>query len=314
MGQELQENQKLGNVHLYAMKEGDGKKHAPFLIKKEDAKKWNEEQHAIYHTANSFYGTKRKKESIARVNAWFVEVDGIPKEETIAKLKLGLQPSLVIESKNGYHIYWVCFEKDFNLAIKSWDSIIYNRLIPFYSADPKARDLTRILRHPGFFHWKDVSDPFLVKKVFKSKCAYTVYDMAWFYDDLTEKKVQKAFVRASEKSVPMGGTFWTRANSLDCEYALTILSGHPMVDGESFSFTQNSNGNKNILVDGGSCSCWIDKQKLIGSFDEGGPSVVRWLLWYEKRKAPYDEKSSLRKIADLLKSLFPELEEQPRFL
>lgn len=286
------------SVQTYALHDFDVelKLRGAFRINRKDAEKYNREGYGIFQTVNYFLGPRRK-ENLVEINAWFVEIDSGTKESMLAKIKRGLVPTMIVETKKGFHVYW----KAKDGKTENWKDIVQNRLIPFYGGDKKAKDICRILRVPGFLHQKDPSDPFLVKNVFSEKVEYSEAELRKFYKDLGTIKKQKRLHSAHKRLNPTGDDFWSRAWSLNCEEALTRLSGTAYVNHETFDFKINSSGTKNIWVNGKSTSTWIDSDGRIGSFDGGGPTVVAWLKYYT---------NDWKRAIEITKEVFPELNDK----
>jgi hypothetical protein len=297
----------VGNhTQTYALHDSDErlkKERGCFRINRErDAARLNQEGYGIFQTANCYWGKGgRNKSNFKGINCWFAEIDGGDKPAMLEKLKRGLTPTMIVESKNGFHAYW----KAKDATPETWTMIMKHRLIPFYGADKKAADMARILRAPGFFHMKDPAKPFLVKKVWSSRIEYTEMDMLKFYPDEVSKKEAIKKMRATKKAHPMQGDFWDRVWNLNCEYALEKLSGSAHVGFEVYGFKENSTGTKNILVNGKSTSCWVDIEGRIGSGDGGGPSIAQWLNWFHKDYA---------KVVQIIKEVFPECQPQSQQL
>lgn len=101
-----------------------------------------------------------KQAEIVNCPALFIEFDSpITKEE--AELKLASFPvpySILIESRNGYHVYWI-LEKP--TTPKLWRQI-QHRLIEYFESDAGIEDPSRCMRLPGFDHLKEGCEPFLV--------------------------------------------------------------------------------------------------------------------------------------------------------
>lgn len=269
-----------------------------FPIKYDQAKGLNSEGFGIFHTVNNFKGP-RQIPNLTRINAWAIDMDGKnrTKDEMWKVIERGLQPTMIIETKSGFHVYW----KAKDAIAAHWNAIMLDRLVPYYGADPNARDLARILRTPGFFHMKNPADPFLIrelKPISLRKVGYTERQMARFYP--SHAPPESPALREIKREVPKGNTFWDRVFSMDCEYALSILSGHDFVGGEVYTFRRNNSGTKNIYVNGKSTSAWIDAQGRIGSLSGGGPSIYQWLMWFHKNP---------KKVAGMLETAFPELKE-----
>ena len=158
-----------------------------------------------------------------------------------------------------------------------------DRLVFLFGADSKARDLSRILRVPGYMHLKNPAEPFEIKRVWEYPVSYTEEQMIYTFP-IPEREQVDSKVKQELRTVfkSDGNNIWERVYNLDCEQALIRLSGHPAVGCEKFSFRRMSNGNLNILVDSKSTSCWIDRDKRIGSLDGGGPGVWQWVNWYQR--------------------------------
>lgn len=268
-----------------------------FEIKREEAEKWNEQNFGIFWAVNSFRG-RRRIENLLRINAWAVDIDQGTKDEQWAKIRRGLKPSLIVETKRGFQIYFLAVDAD----PENYTHILKDRLTPFYGGDQKAMDLPRILRVPGFYHCKDPKDRFMVERIHHEDIRYTEEDIFYFYrvpKKLATPIVEKRKFRAEFTSAhPDGGSIWERIWNMNCEYALEKLSGHTTVNFEVFTFKKVPRGRLNILVNGKSTSCWLDSDRRIGSSDGGGPSIYQWVRWYGHSK---------EKTLSILKEVFPEL-------
>ena len=292
-----------------------------FAVEPGEAEHWNVDGWGVFATLNSFAGGVRRKENLQRIRAWAVDIDeGEKAAQAKRLLDAPLLPSRIVETKRGYQAHW--FAKSGAVAAH-WDAIVLERLVPYFGADKNARDLCRILRVPGFFHWKDPANPFLVKRVWKLEVAYTEQQIAQAFpwqasrerhqEQLADAQ-RRAHVEAREKArqaaaaagrVP-SQSLWDAIYDLDQREALTRLSGTSIVDGQSYTFRRASRGHYNILVDGDGCSCFVDGNGRIGSMSGGGPTVVQWCKWLGKG---YPE------IIAALKAAFPhlvEIDEQNR--
>ena len=262
----------------------------------EEAATWNapDRRWGIFWTVNTFRGPRRI-ENLERINAWAVDLDAGTKAEQLARLESSpLVPSCVVETKRGHQAYWSA--KDATAG--HWNAIVLDRLVPYFGADKNARDLARILRVPGFSHWKDPADPFLVRKVWQQRVAYREHEIAQAFPAV-ERPTPPAPREMRRADEPSGDTFWDRVHSLDCMEALRRLSGHPAVNGERYSFRRTAGGTHNILVDGKGTACWVDKAGRIGSLAHGGPGIYQWLGYFGH---------SPSRRAEVIKELFPTLE------
>jgi hypothetical protein len=265
-----------------------------FLVENEfTAFDLNDQGYGIFWTVNEFDGS-REIENLVKINSWALDIDTGTKPEMLSRIKLGLHPSMLVETKRGYHVYFNAK----SACPEHWNTIMEEYLIPFYGADPKAKDLARVLRAPGYKHMKNPTEPFeikLVKDFVREGAVYSEKTITDFYRK--SRKQRRKFLREKIESETKD-PFWKAVGNLDCEYALTRLSGHPIVNCEVFSFKENRSGTKNILVNGEGSSCWIDCSGRIGSFDGGGPTIAQYIKWYGR---------SYSEIASVLKNLFSEL-------
>lgn len=254
---------------------------------------FNERGYGIYWVVNDFYGSRRIK-NLKNIRAWYVELDEASKANQLGMIAIcPAPPSLVIESKRGFHLYWNAR----NAKLENY-KIIQRGLREYFGGDENAQDVTRLLRAPGFMHMKDPSNPFLVTIQDNLETTYSEELMQFNYpaSEDTKKPIAPYVHKLMKKH---GTNFWERVFSIDCEQALRRLSGTTFVNGEQYSFKSVGGGKLNILVNGKGTSCWIDADKKIGSSKRGGPRIYDWVRWYG-----YSDKETVR----ILKYMFPELD------
>lgn len=135
----------------------------------EKLRKLNTEGRDIYFTVN---GGGTKKEQINQINAVFVdfdcgrdadknylalsEVEKFKKEKLDSLLDFAITPSIIVETRNGLHAYWLledgCSVDEF--------SDCQLRLIEYFGSDEAVKTPERIMRLPGFYWMKDIHNPF----------------------------------------------------------------------------------------------------------------------------------------------------------
>jgi hypothetical protein len=246
--------------------------------------------YGIFWVVNSFTGARRTT-NLTRINYWFCECDEGTKEEQLRRLQLApLLPSVVVESKRGFHAYWAALDA----TPERWKEIVRWGLVPALKGDPRATDPLRLLRCPGYLHQKDPDDPFMVRKVWETALSYTEEQM------LAAFPSQEPETKPRQESPSEGGTFWERVAALDGRDAIDRVSGSWLVNGEEFRLATQSNGNANIIRehDNHSTPCWIWADGRLGGI-EGGNSIAAFCAWYGHKWSD---------IAEGLKQLFPELE------
>lgn len=262
-------------------------------VSEEQANSANKDGWGVFWTVQQF-SDLRKIANLKKIHAWAVDIDTKNKSQTLEIIMRGLKPSLIVETPGGFHVYFNAIDA----TADNYRSILEDRLIPFYNADPNAKDLSRILRVPEYLHWKNRDAPTLVKVIYECEIAYTEKNIQDYYPARREKFKPYEKSPAKIKNNYCGSNVWDAVGQIDCAEALERISGHEFVNREVFTLRNNPNGTKNILVDGKSTSCWIDKNGRIGSSDKGGPTIAQWLNWYKK-----DYSSVIR----LLREVFPEL-------
>ena len=107
--------------------------------------KLNNLKAGIFVTVNETDGKGRKRENIRRVRAIWGEFDNGPPPS------IPLDPSIIVEtSPKKYHYYWLVDGLSFEQH-----KLIMEQLIEGFGSDPNAKDISRVLRLPGFFHHKE---------------------------------------------------------------------------------------------------------------------------------------------------------------
>ena len=126
----------------------------------------------IYVTVNETDGTGRKRENIVRIRTVFSEDDGgyagpFP-----------LTPTMTVETSPGHrHHYWVVSDNwPADERGRTDFASVMERMVETYGCDKSAKDISRVLRLPGFL-WrkKDKPDnkPFMVRIVEAKGQRYT---------------------------------------------------------------------------------------------------------------------------------------------
>lgn len=261
----------------------------------EQAKKLNQEGYGIHWAINDFR-ERRCDENVYRVRYWVVDIDSGNKEEILFRIRRGLYPTNIVETKNGYHLYFMSIDG----TLENWVEIVSERLVPFYKADKNGIFISRTLRAPNYNHMKDPSNPFLLKQIYSQPSAYKENQILSFYKEDKTTGVKKEFFKRDFKQFlnSVGENFFENVWNLDCEYALSCISGKTFVGGEEFSFRNNKKGTTQIFVNRRPTSCWIDQTGRIGSYSNGGPTILQWLKWYG---------TSSETCIEILKQEFPEL-------
>ena len=273
-----------------------------------EAKQWNERCFGIFAAVQAFAGTTRRIDHCTRIRAWAIDIDEGTKSEQQARIaRSPLSPSSIVETKNGYHVYWYAAD-----GSKELYRPLVSRLVEYFGGDKNARDLARVLRVPGFYHMKNPESPFLVRHVYGPNRARKYYERQMFrtFPPTAEetvvnknKAVHEETKRQYNGAVSGSGNLFDRIYRMDQMEVLRCLSGSSCVDNQVFTFYRVANGNHNIWVDGESTSCFIDEHGKIGSNKQGGPTIIQWLTYP-------DYGHSLGEAVRIVKDYFPHLEEE----
>lgn len=264
-----------------------------------EAESWNKKGYGIFASVNSFKTSRRIETNLERLEFWFVDLDSGSREmQHRAIQSFALVPTYIISTKNGYHCYWKCEGEQ---TVQQYKEIVL-RLIQFMDGDPNAKDVTRILRVPSFYHMKNPKNPYMIHDLgLDSGVAYTASEMDKHLPELAEelKPKPKALTFSDDINCDK---LYSKQSSIHAAVGFEKLSGAPELDGDKITTAQRGDGKFTIFVnDKKVSSCWVDVDGKIGSHDGGGPTVANWINWYHK--------GDWAKTSEVLKKYFPELNE-----
>jgi hypothetical protein len=116
--------------------------------------KLNAQGAGIFITVNRTDFKGRAAEDIKSVRALFVDLDGNPLDPVIAPG--AMQPHIVVESSPGrWHAYW----RVLPLMTHELFTLLQKSIAARFGGDPTVHDLPRVMRLPGFVHFK--GEPFV---------------------------------------------------------------------------------------------------------------------------------------------------------
>lgn len=140
----------------------------------------------VFVTVNETNGKGRKLSNMVRPRVIFQECD------SAENYKFPLEPHLEVETSPGkFHRYWLIEPA----TAPDWDdwSAVMEQLVKNYGSDPNAKDITRVLRLPGFFHMKNPEAPFMVHIVHLGEHpAFTWQEIAEAFPPIAKEKPQQA--------------------------------------------------------------------------------------------------------------------------
>jgi len=138
----------------------------------EEAKRKQQVGCGVFFSPNAF-DSQRRVDNLRQIQAVYVDCDlrhegeSIPDDEFRRRLDDAAQvlvgcnhpPHAIIRTKNGLQAIW-CVEPTAGPEAVNLFHETEGLLINHFDADPAAKDVTRVLRLPGFLHLKNPADPF----------------------------------------------------------------------------------------------------------------------------------------------------------
>lgn len=230
-------------------------------------KKWC----GVFFTVNSIQGNERRQSNVSCVNAWVAEIDGMSKQEQLKLIGLSpIPPSLIVESKRSYQIYF--FAKEGKLENRRK---VMRGVRNFFDWDHKIITEERVLRLPWYNHCKNIDDQFEVWYTLISGTYYTEMEMLLAFPDCVNKLEQAKQLKTYTYEFSNDGGFWNRAKQINARTMLEILSWTKWVNRQTIEVIDNQ-----IRVDKRSTSSWIDERWLIWSHDNWWPFRTNRVTWY----------------------------------
>lgn len=197
--------------------------------------------YGIFFTVNGFTGGKRTGETLTNINGFFCDIDYPDKvnktKESVRQYKQdllmemvaeGLVPTFIVETKNGFHVYWMLPEPIYlntlNPDQQNRLRILYRdieeAILKKFDGDPGAKDIARVLRVPGTIHQKNPEDPFEV--VLSHAHDENVYKFS---------EIQEYFLK---KEAPDTWASTNGENPINEEVKLEIEKRYPKLERPSF--------------------------------------------------------------------------------
>ncbi len=201
------------HVYRYIDQTGESRPPVSSKTRRDDL---NVKGYEAYFTVNGFKGeTDAKKDKCTSINSFFIDIDGRKDPAELEAIKKKLMPTYILETKNGYHLYWLLDEPIYKdeLPAEEWDARvarwerIEQSIVSTLKADPVVKDITRIMRIPDTYYWKKSGDawkkgvenaPFKIKGLHKLDSA--TYSLDTMEDTFPppETNVIPAFPKTTE--------------------------------------------------------------------------------------------------------------------
>jgi Virulence-associated protein E len=166
----------LGDKHTFqTFGEGESKSAKPQILhgtwaEHEKTLTALNETQGIFVTVSQTDGLGRTKTNILAPRALFLDFDGTePDPAKLAKLP---EPSAIVQSKSGKHLYWFLVPGE---PLEDLEPAL-TKLIGYLGSDPACKDMGRVMRIPGSWHHK--AEPFQTQLVsFEPDNRYAIADV-----------------------------------------------------------------------------------------------------------------------------------------
>ena len=210
------------HAYRYLDQTGEGRPPISSVVRND---KLNAEKYESYFTVNGFRkAPNAQKENCSSINAFFVDIDGRKDTDELVEIRKKLDPTFIIETGRGYHLYWVLEmpiykEKlpieEWNRAVAQWEKIEQN-IVTTLKGDPAVKDLPRILRVPNTIYWKKTAGEFKIKIIHQDlKNTYKMEDVEAVFP-IVETAVASVFPtdsRATKASDAQRSAFFEEVNA-----------------------------------------------------------------------------------------------------
>lgn len=128
---------------------------------------WNKKGYDIYFGVNPRPPSQNKKQKdIKDVVCLWLDIDGKDfehgKKEALNRImSFGFHPNIIVDSGNGYHVYWVFDKPIINCNEINVTTIkqILSGLATALGADRQTINLDRVMRLPGTLNFKNIQEP-----------------------------------------------------------------------------------------------------------------------------------------------------------
>lgn len=287
------------HVYRYIDQSGQGRPPISSILKRDDL---NIDGHEAYFTVNGFEDAPNAKlENCSSLNAFFVDIDGRKDLEELEGIKKKLDPTFIIETKKGWHIYWLLDEyifkkdispEDWGKAVARWEKIEQS-IVTTLKADMSVKDIPRILRIPDSIYWKKTDGSFKIKGIYKKIAnRYSMdqveevfpsqKDMA-VYDDIRLNNLKK-YAEDEKKD------FFTRVNR---EFPIDERdSFNALISGKAGTVLPNTRNQALLITASLMKQAGWNKAKAIGHFTDVG--------WHGMEK----ERGGLQEIQNTVNSAY----------
>lgn len=157
----------------------------------------------VYFTPNHISGGRRTEDAVDGLWNFFIDLDAGKdqngsymhlgavderKKEMMAQILKMPKATAVVETRNGYHVYWA-IKPEMKISLQEWKAI-QKRIVELTKSDSAVKDAARLLRMPYTF-WvkadKGKYDTYLTRIVEVTTVAYTPHDLIEEFEKVAEE-------------------------------------------------------------------------------------------------------------------------------
>lgn len=256
--------------------------------------KLNLRGHNIFFTPNQAQAAagKNRLDNLAQINAWYIDIDtksdlaarNDKKGEVLTQIFMhSLWPSLTIETRNGYHLYWL---SDGTATEKNWETIergIFEYFEPV-GADRSTTKIMQLMRVPKMYFYKKGEKGMIEFIPYFSTLRYHGDEemLAKFPASLKPQNSQVSSAVYTPTIIKVNDIF-THVVSLPIADVLAKLSGTTLVKNDILTLQYPDKDKTNVLANGRVSPNWIIKstnQIFSNNADPSGPTILQFLQWY----------------------------------
>lgn len=185
------------HVYRYIDQTGSARPPISSAVRRDDL---NLDGYEAYFTVNGFANFKDRPyatiDDLTSINSFWVDIDGRKDQAELEDIKKKIDPTFILETGNGHHIYWLLDEPiyknevtpaEWQSQIARWNTI-EQAVVKTLNGDENAKDLARIMRIPNTYYWKKTGDRYKqgIKDVFKIKGVYKMIGHTYSMDKMAD--------------------------------------------------------------------------------------------------------------------------------
>ena len=186
-----------GYNQIFAMH--DTERNGMIPIKNSECQSYNNRGYGIFLAVQKFKNNKRSIANLLAIRCIFIDIDDSAgtKEEIMETLNNSpLVPTIIIETKNGYHVAWVLDRKNWVIMddkrklAEEYKKFVKERFEDRFKVDPQSIKATCCVRMPGMMHIKQPEAPFLVSTVTINNKFYSIEELKASFPVMKEQAVK----------------------------------------------------------------------------------------------------------------------------